>query len=120
MTTLWIKSWSSPDIDFSWEPAGEADVCFFLELEIGERADERADLFYIQVATPEGLRAALKPSGTVLADRAVLIISEYSWRGVQLAVEGIVPSCAADTWTECVLHLQRHFRWEYEDYVMEH
>lgn len=120
MKSLSIKSWSSPDVDpFRWEPEGDSDVCFLLEIEIGETDDERADLFTIQIATPEGLRTKLSPSGGVLADRAMLVLSEYSWHGVQRTIQQLVQACAAPTWNESVLRLQRYFRWEYEDYTRQ-
>src|SRR5690606_2588619 len=52
---LELKSLGSSDIDLdTWSPADE-DVFFVLDMEIGEKDDDRADLFYVTVATPEGL-----------------------------------------------------------------
>lgn len=56
MTELEIKSVSSPDVDVDvWTPDGEAEVCFLLDVEIGEKNDDSCDLFSLVVATPEGL-----------------------------------------------------------------
>ena len=115
---LKVQDFYSPDIEVhSWEPEAPESVRFLLELEIGEAGDEKRDLFQVLVATPEGLRAAAREG--VIADRATIVISDYSWLQIQHAVQGIVERCEAPTWEEAVLKLQRYFRWEYEDYVQE-
>jgi ribosome biogenesis protein Tsr3 len=115
---LKIQDFYSPDVEVhSCEPEAPEAVRFLLELEIGEAGNERKDLFQVVVATPEGLRAGAKDS--VIADRATIVVSEYSWIQLRRAVEQIVERCEAPTWKEAVLRLQRYFRWEYEDYVQE-
>lgn len=119
MTRLEIRSLHSPDVEVdAWEPADDREVHFLLELEIGEVGDERADLFQVVVASPEGLRAR-KAHGGVLSDRATLVLSRFSWTTVHGALARIIKSCEADDWAEAVQRLQRYFAWEYEDYVQE-
>lgn len=121
MTTnikLKVHDYYSPEVEVhSWAPESPDSVKFLLELEIGEAGDESKDLFQVVVATPEGLRAGAGDG--VIADRATIVVSEYSWIQVQRAVEQIVERCEAPTWEEAVLRLQRFFRWEYEDYVAD-
>lgn len=120
MIDLEIKSWGSPDIEL--EAMGEqpdADFCFLLELEIGQSGDVRRDVFYIQVATPEGLRSKLTARDGVLSERALLVVASGEPRIVRRAIQHLVDASAATSWTESVLRLQRYFKWEYEDYVQE-
>jgi hypothetical protein len=113
--SLEIKTWSSPDVDiYHWVPDEPAEVRFLLEMEIGTTGDERTDIFQVVVATPEGLRAMCPKD--VIRERATLILSEYSWGLLKRTCTGIVDRCAASTWNESVLRLQRYFAWEYEDY----
>lgn len=116
--TLKIHDLYSPDIDiYSWEPEKPEIVRFLLELEIGEGRDERRDLFQVVIATPEGLR--FNATAMVIAERATIVISSYSWVNVKRVIESIVSRCEAPTWEEAVINLQRYFRWEYEDYKHE-
>lgn len=119
MTALRIKSTHSPDVDIDiWEPADGDIVHFLLQVEIGQTTDDRADVFQVVIATPEGLRAA-SPGGEVLSDRATIVLSEFSWEAVWRRIKEILSECEGQTWNESVLKLQRYLRWEYEDLVQE-
>ncbi len=121
MSVLEIKSLSSPDVDVDvWEPTSNEEVYFLVEVEIGERNDERCDLFQLVVATPEGLRKQAEyVDGDVVADRATLVLSNFSWRGLWMALKRILEASQGNDWSESLLKLQRYMRWEYEDYVQE-
>ncbi len=109
---------SSPDVQVhSWEPDSHADVYVYLEIEIGVDGGKGFEIFGLMVATPEALRRHAK--GPVMSERAMLVVSDFSWREVLKAVAGIVERCTCDDWNESVLKLQRYFRWEYEDYVKD-
>lgn len=113
-----IRSKSSPDVEIDeWEPSAREEVCFLLEMEIAERGDVRCDLFQVLVATPEGLRALATPRGSIISDRATLVLDDFSWRTLHLILGEIVSRCAAEDWIETVLRLQRYFQWEFEDYT---
>jgi hypothetical protein len=113
---LRIKSIHSPDVEIdAWRPESLEDVYFPLELEIGLAEKESASLFQIMVATPEGLRRNAKE--TIISERGMLVLSEFSWKIVHDALDRIIASSAGDSWQETVLRLQRYFFWEYEDYV---
>jgi hypothetical protein len=117
--SLEIKDLSSSERDlFSWSPDEPADVYFLLDIEIGEKGDQRRDLFYVTVATPEGLRANAR-GRDVIARRAVLVLSEFSMRVLRATVAEIVASCEAPTWSESCAKLERYFTWEYEDYRVD-
>ncbi|WP_375773343.1 immunity 8 family protein [Archangium gephyra] len=112
---LEIRSWSSPDVDFkAWRPDDRSDVFFLLEMEIGVAGEAGMDVFQVVVSTPEGLRA--RSSKPVVRERATLILADYSWDLLRRTCVEIVARCAAASWEESVLRLQRYFMWEYEDY----
>lgn len=113
---LWIRSIDSPNVEFDvWKPSSLEEVHFPVQMEIGEVGVEGADIFSLMVATPEGLRRYAKKD--VISERALLVLSEFSWEIVHQALDRILEKCAADSWNESVLRLQRYFHWEYEDYV---
>jgi hypothetical protein len=113
-----IKSLSSPDVEVDdWRPTSTEEVCFLLELEVGERGVDKRDLFQVMVATPEGLRKLTPSDGSVISDRALLVLSEFSWPLLHATLRRILDRCASRDWSETVLRLQRYFEWEYEDYV---
>jgi hypothetical protein len=117
MNVLELRSLSSSDVEVGvWRPDDEKGVCFPLELEVGERGVDGADLFQVIVATPEGLRRLPASSNGVLADRGLIVLDRFDWQLLRKVLNDILVACAAETWNESVLRLQRYFFWEYEDY----
>jgi hypothetical protein len=91
----------------TWEPLDDAHVYLEIELTIGIRK-HRDDLeCLVTVATPAGLRA--NRSGFVLADEAVLLVSEYHWDTIEAELEAIVAGCRGTDWAHCRRKLERHF-----------
>jgi hypothetical protein len=116
MTRLELKTLMSPDLDITtWEPTSLEEVWVALEMEIGLAGDEKADLFQVVVATPEGVRKHARED--VISKRGMLILSRFSSDVLKEALNQILSECAADSWNESVLKLQRYFYWEYEDYT---
>ena len=112
---LEVKTLGSSDLDLdTWVPADAGEVLFVLDIEIGEHGDERADLFYVTVATPVGLR---KNRDVPTTKAGPLVVPEYSLPVVRRRVEEIVGSCAAESWAESVKRLQEHFDYEYGGYT---
>lgn len=113
-----IKRLYSTEVELDeWEPDTLADVYFLAEMEIGEVDDERRDMFYVKVATPEGLRA--NATNAVIADRGVLVVSAYSLPELREHLSKLLLRCEGSTWSDVAAKLQRYFVWEYEDYVEE-
>ncbi len=122
---LIIVSISSPDVHLdAWTPQAREDAFVLVELELSCTGGQgAADLFQIVVATPEGLRKHQETHadalGEVLSERAMLVVSDYSWPRVRRTLKDIVKRCEGADWTESVARLQRYFEWEYENYVMD-
>jgi hypothetical protein len=118
MNVLELRSLSSSDVEVGvWQPGEDGRVCFPLELEVGERGVKGADLFQVVIATPEGLRRLPASASCVLSDRALIVFDRFDWGLVRKELNDILIACAASTWSESVLRLQRYFSWEYEDYT---
>ena len=117
---LEIKEISSSEIELSsWTAEASVDVFFTADIEIGEAGDERRDLFYVTVATPEALRARASDGAQVISERALIVVSEYTLKGLIEAISTIVSRCERSTWSDSVTALQRYFQYEYEDYQEE-
>ena len=117
---LEIKDISSSEVELSsWKAEASVDVFFTADIEIGEVSDERRDLFYVTVATPEALRMRASDGARVISERALLVVSEYTLKGLIEAISAIVSKCERSTWSDSVIALQRYFQYEYEDYKEE-
>ena len=117
MSTPTIRSCTSPDADlWSWVPDSAADVYLLVELEIGERGVDGADIFSLLIATPEALRARAADGTSVLLGRGSLVVAQFDWPDIWEKIQALVASCAAETWGETCWKLQRHFCWEYESF----
>ncbi|HBQ20134.1 MAG: Imm8 family immunity protein [Sandaracinaceae bacterium] len=113
-----IRSMSSPDVEIGvWEPESDADVCFLLQIEIGPAGEEGADVFDCMVATPEGLRKLERPGQPVIATRALLVFSSFSWTELFRVLDRLIASCEGHSWVETCDRLQRYFRWEYDEFT---
>ena len=99
----------------SWTPRSLEEVDFNLTLHIGPKGKAGADLFYVQIATPEALRAHTEDHAHILGHHHVIVMS-YHWPDLLRYLKKLVASCAAETWAETAMKLSRHFEWEYEDH----
>ena len=118
MNDLELKSYGSSDYDLeSWQPAQEEDVFFVLDMEIGERGDDRADLFYVTVATPAGLRKHRRSAGTT--SQGAIVLPVFSLDNLLARVNEVIADCSAESWDKSVLLLRRYFDYEYADYQAE-
>jgi len=118
MMQLEVKDFYSPDIEdiWLWEPGENEQVCFLLELSIGDAFSDASDIFQVVVATPEGLK---KRSGFVLADRATMVIREFDWDRLMQFINTVLSNCAEESWSKAVVKLQKYFEWEYDDFSIE-
>lgn len=89
-------------------------IYFPLTVTIGERGQKAGSNFQLLVATPEALRSRAGNGDYVLAGRATLVVTSFSWHALRKAVEEIVASCTGRDLDESVEKLRRYFDWEYE------
>jgi len=119
--TIEIKDLFSSAIENIWEwtPPDPYDVYFDLSLNIGLKGEEAADIFQIVVSTPQGMQGKARPGSNIIDDRSTLIVERYDREEVRRHLEEVVAKCDSDSQIEWQWKLQRYFRWEYEDYVVE-
>ncbi|RZF53645.1 hypothetical protein EXE30_06630 [Acinetobacter halotolerans] len=119
MMQLIIHSISSDYFDLkSWIPSNLDEVFVNLVIEIGCNLEEGVNLFYVDMASPEGLRKA-KGNMDILALNRTILISNYSYEIMYDAICKVVESCTDKNWSLSCSKLQRYFDWEYEDYELE-
>jgi hypothetical protein len=103
----------SDDVDIeTWQPETRDDVYTTLAIQIGDSADDSSDLFYVKIATPEGLRKHSKNG--IISTRGLLVISDFDYVEITEEIRKIIESSVDHDWTESVRRLQRYFIWEYE------
>lgn len=112
-----IKNYTSPDIlDFKhFVPTDEKLFSFLLELEIGIKGKQGADLFEIQVCTPQWLLDNYKISDVVFC-RNRLIVFEYDFENIITKIKQFISTVSGNSWEEIAIKLARIGRWEFEDY----
>jgi hypothetical protein len=91
----------------TWEPLADEPVCLEVRLTVGVRKQPNDHEYVVTVATPAGLRASR--SEFVLANRGVLLISDYRWDAIAAQLSEIVTGCRGIDWAHCRSKLDRHF-----------
>lgn len=96
-----------------WVPSSNEDAHYALYLEIGPPDSEGANLFYVDVATPQAINE--HNLGSRLKQRGI-VVNPYSWDAVLAKVQEILARCEGDNWNQQSELLSKHFHWEYENY----
>lgn len=115
MKTPQLKGFDCFDHDpiDEWVPESDADVFYSLCLHLGAPDEEGADLFYVDVVTPQSVDH--DNGGTLFSERRI-VVSPYSWEAVLQSVGAILGVCGGETWREQSAALAEHFHWEFENY----
>src|SRR5438067_1841674 len=102
-----VKGYYSSDVEnlSTWTPASLKDVYYALELSIGTKGDNRADIFQVVVATPEALRSRFSSTKKCFAGRHHLVVAEHDWPSIVKYCQSIVDDCADDTWEKIAARL---------------
>ena len=109
---LEIKSIISPDLDYG-KAHWEADNCAVLvEVEIGEKGKEGADIFYCTAITSKFLYEHPESRW----GRGYLILEEFSWKEVELFLNKLLSFIKKETWDEASAELNKELQWEFENY----
>ncbi len=107
-----IKSILSHDLEYGKEPPDSEDCSVVIEVEIGPKEQEGADIFSFEVITPKFLmRKAETRWG-----RGCLIVDSFSWSVVENAVQKLLSHCARQTWQEVATEIGKELHWEFESY----
>ena len=94
-------------------PDDASDCWVVMQADIGSDAEPGADAFTFHVTTPKFLARSLETDGHQLG-RGLVVVPEFDWQVVEAAVLGICAHIEADSWSELVGLLSRHFFYEFE------
>lgn len=108
-----VKTIMSPDLDYGSSPDDPENCCVLIEVEIGPSESEGAEVFSFEVVTPGAIQSLPAPSWL----RGYLLLPEFSWAGVEEAVNKLVTQCTGSNWDEVSNKLSRSLGWEFEGYV---
>lgn len=114
---LQVKYYHSPDIDHieQWMPDND-NVYYHLEMAIGLQDEQRADLYWVIIATPAGIAAARQRHGSIRsATRThMILLDHYTWKEVVARIESVLDSIMILDRQDSLEELLHHFNWEYE------
>jgi len=111
-----IKSILCHDLEYGKEPPDSEDCSVFIEVSIGPKGQEGADIFSFEVVTP---RFLMKKTETHWG-RGYLIVDSFSWSGVEKAVQKLLSHCLRQTWQETAMEIAKDLHWEFENYKAWH
>jgi len=115
MIEIELKSYGSSDYELAiWQPGSPEDVFFVLDMGIGQKGRDGADLFYVTVATRQALKRYRRVIGTT--SQGPIVIDEFSVDEVLHRVNTIIAACSGENWMDSVDRLRQHFDYEYADY----
>jgi hypothetical protein len=98
------------------EPVPNVELDYSIELAIGLRSEAATGRFTLSVVTPEALLKRDRGDGTVLSDRATLIVSKADWDEIRAHLESVVEGCSATTFDEATDYFNQYSRNEFDGY----
>ncbi len=112
LLTLEVKGFFSPDLEYGREP-DEPDNCSLrVEVDIGVKGGEGADVFSFIVTTPKAL---LNYTGYQWG-RGWLLLEYFSWSQVEEIVEELCADMSGVSWEQIARELNKWLHWEYDNY----
>lgn len=94
-------------------PTDPANCWVIVQFDIGSDEEPGADCFTAYVTTPKFLSQCLTQEKCQMG-RGIIIVKEFTWELVELAVKEVCLDVVGDTWQELVAKLSRFFIYEYE------
>ncbi|WPP41197.1 Imm8 family immunity protein [Paenibacillus hunanensis] len=114
---LQVKYYHSPDIDHieQWMPDND-NVYYHLEMAIGLQDEQRADLYFVIIATPAGLAEARQRHSSLKSatHTRMIVLDHYAWKDVVARIESVLDSITILDRQDSLDELLHHFNWEYE------
>lgn len=95
-----------------YRPEAEA-FALFVQAIVGPRGQDGEESFGFTICSPEWIKEhCVEPMLGV----HLLIVPSYEYDRIVRFVSKIIAACAAETWQQCAVKLQRLGGWEFEDY----
>jgi hypothetical protein len=106
-----LKRLHSPDLERPNLPIDVSDCAVFVQAEIG--ADEPGyESFSFTAVTP----AHLKREDCSRWGRGYLLVSSFSWEGVETFLSSLLTRAARESWSEVAAELNKELVWEFDNY----
>ena len=120
MIEIEIKDYVSTDQDkfWDWKPEEPTNIFLNIDLYIGPKHSEGAEIFQCVVATPKGLSNFLSHA-RITSGRHYFLIERWNWDELKAFFENLISTCQSEDWAMTSLKLSRHFKWEYEDHSFQ-
>lgn len=109
---LEVKSIISPDLDHGKAPVEPDNCAVFIEVEIGVKDKEGADIFSFTAITTKYLVS--NPLTTW--GRGYLLMESFSWTETEAMLNKLLSFVREETWVGVAHSLCKELHWEYENY----
>ena len=109
---LEVKSIISPDLDHGKAPPDPDNCAVFIEVEIGEKNKEGADIFSFTAITPKYMVA----NPVTRWGRGYLLMESFSWSEAESMLDKLLGFVHEETWDGVAQNLCKELHWEYENY----
>ena len=112
-----LKGLHSPDIDLAkFSPEDPTNISFLLEASIGPENEKGADIFSIQVCTPNYLLRSEHSGHGVIVGKNRLIVLQEDIGIIRSFIERYCQRCSGSTWVEVAQKLEGLGEWEFSGY----
>ena len=88
------------------------DCSVFFQAVVGPKGEVGSEVFEFTVATPASVANMDLPRW----GHGLFLVSEFSWRQVDRALERLLAQSQRETWLEVTVALRRCLHWEFESY----
>lgn len=109
-----IKGLVSLDLEYGKLPIDPENCAVAIEVGIGVRGQEGADIFSFTAVTPNYLIGDAE--GGIRWGRGYLILPYFAWTDVERAISKLLERCKGDTWQEISTQLNKEMHWEFDNY----
>ncbi len=107
-----VKGFFSPDLEYRREPDKPDNSFVLVEVSIGRKGEEGADIFSFVAVTPKAL---LNHSGYQWG-RGWLVLEHFSWSQVEKAVDELCANISGESREQIARELNKWLHWEYDNY----
>ncbi len=92
------------------------NVYYHLEMAIGLQDEQRADLYWVIIATPAGIAEARQRHSSLKSatHTRMILLDHYTWKEVVARIESVLDSIMILDRQDSLEELLHHFNWEYE------
>ena len=112
LTVPEVKGFFSPDLEYGREPDEPDNYFLLIEVDIGIKGQEDADVFSFVAVTPKAL---LNETGYRWG-RGWLILETFSWSQIEEAVHKLCADTSGVSWEQIARELNVWLYWEYDNY----